>query len=256
LNQIYKAILSILLCIILPSSFATPPLRIGTVLFDPPYVISINQGFEIDLMQQICTGLKTTCTFIPMKYNELFIRLKEEKIDLAMDGLDFYITTNPLNGPFIYSLPYLLSKGQLLILKNNPATQISDLPPQSKIGIVREQGERGSGIFYQFFEKKYAKQFNLVQYTALNQLIADLSRGKIAAAFLDNNQANHWILNGKGLFKALGDPVKVADGIGIAALPENKGLMDEVNQQLTFILNSPAYAQLYDTYIKTLPKRD
>jgi len=242
------------LCLILSNAYAIPPLRIGTVPFDPPYIFSLSQGFEIDLMQRICKGLNTTCEFIPMKYNALFIRLNEQKIDLAMDGIDFYINKNPLNGPYIYSLPYLLSKGQLLIRKKNPATKITDLPPQTKIGIIKEHSERGSGVFFDFFENKYGTQYKLIQFGDVDKLIAALGSAQIVAAFLDNNEANYWILNGNGIFKALGDPIKVADGIGIAANPENTALIAQVNQQLQLILNSPTYVNLYNTYIGTLPR--
>ena len=255
MKSVYKFI-AIALYFLLPSAYAINPLLIGTVEFDPPYVFSMSQGFEIDLMQQICKGLKTTCTFIPMDYNQLFIQLNEQKIDLAIDGLDFYIHNNYLNGPYIYSLPYLLSQGQFIVLKKNPVTKITELPAKTKIGVIREHSARGSGVFFQFLEKKYANQYTWVQYTALEELIDALHDGEIVAAFLDNNEANYWVLNSKGAFKALGNPMSVADGIGIAALPEDRALINQVNQQLQKILISPAYIQLYNTYINTLPSKD
>ena|SRR3990167_170359 len=223
-------------------------IKVGTVLFDPPYVISLNQGFEIDLIKLLCQRIHAHCDLITMKYQALFKALDNGRIDIAVDGIDFYITPNPLNGHYIYSYPYLLSKGQFLVLQSSGIKSIDALPKGSNVGLVQENTIPSQGIFYSFFLAHYTPKFNVVLFADLDSLIAALSNGRINAAFVDNNEANYWELNGGGQFTALGKPIKVADGIGIIALPKNAPLIQQFNQQIKVIEEDQEYLNLYNTY--------
>ncbi|WP_019216672.1 transporter substrate-binding domain-containing protein [Legionella tunisiensis] len=138
----------LLLALLTPCGYAT--IKVGTVTFDPPYVISLNQGFEIDLIKLICQHLNQQCELIPMEYFSLFRELNNNNIDIAIDGIDFYKAPNPLDGHYIFSLPYLLSEGQFLVLKNSGITKVKNLPEGSKVGLIRERINASKGIFYNF----------------------------------------------------------------------------------------------------------
>lgn len=222
-------------------------IKVGTVHFDPPYVLSIDQGFEIDLIKLICQRLKTQCQLIPMERDKLFDELLAGKIDIAIDGIDFFSSNNPLNDQFIYSLPYLPSEAQFLVLKNSPISSVQALPKGSTIGMVRERFESTRGIFFVFFNAIYHDEFKAVLYKNLNALIAALNDGEVDAAFLDVNQANYWILNGE--FKGISKPIPIADGIGIVTVQKNVALLQQINQELMKIGNSQNYIHLYNTYI-------
>lgn len=224
-------------------------INVGTVVYDPPYVISTSQGFEIEFIKLLCSKIKEQCTFLPMNYYELFTALNNKKIDIAVDGIDFYITPNQLNGNYIYSYPYLLSQGQFLVLKNSGIKDLSTLPQGAKIGTVQENKQPDQGIFYDYFMTHYSPKYNLVLFADVESLIAALGTGKISAAFMDENQSNYWSQNMQGQFLELVKPFKVADGIGIMALPSQKKLIQKLNQQIKIIENSPEYIQLYNTYI-------
>ncbi|OGV28312.1 MAG: hypothetical protein A3F18_03210 [Legionellales bacterium RIFCSPHIGHO2_12_FULL_37_14] len=228
-------------------SQAHADLKIGTTYFDPPYVLSTTQGFEIDLMNLICAGLGVKCKFIPMSYNNLFTAITNGQIDLAVDGIDLYVGDNPLNGNFIYSLPYLLSQGQIITLNKNPS--MASLKKGCAVGLVQETNHSGSGIYYTFFQKHYGKKFTIKPYLQIDKLIEALSDGSICAAFIDDNQANYWLIHSNGIFKAISQPEKVADGIGIVANSAEATLIAQINQQIIKIENSPKYIQLYNTYI-------
>lgn len=244
-----QILIALLIYFISSISVVYAKIRVGTVNFDPPYIFSLNQGFEIDLIKLLCQRMNETCNIIPMKYFALFTSLKNDTIDIAIDSIPFFITQDPSNNDYIYSYPYLLSLGQFLILKNNPINSVKDLTKNSKVGVVRESMVANEGVFAVFLISKYDSNFQIILFDDVESLIADLSTGKIAAAFLDNNEANYWALNGDGEFKALGDTMKVSDGIGIMALPKNQLLMNQIDQQLKNIENDKAYINLYNTYI-------
>ena len=236
----------ILFLSISPTSYAT--IKVGTVAFDPPYVISLNQGFETDLIKLLCRHIHRQCSLIPMKYQALFSALENGQIDIAVDGIDFYITPNQLNGHYIYSYPYLLSKGQFLVLQSHGVKSVDALPKGSSVGLVQENTNRSQGIFYSFFMTHYTPKLKITLFPDLDSLIAALSNGRISAAFVDNNEANYWELNGGGKFTTLGKPIKVADGIGVMALPKNAPLIQQLNQQIKVIEGDQEFLNLYNTY--------
>ncbi|HHF7349846.1 TPA: transporter substrate-binding domain-containing protein [Legionella feeleii] len=229
------------------SSFAYADIRVGTVKFDPPYVLSLDQGFEIQLIKLICQRMNQQCTLIQMPYYQLFEELLKGSIDIGIDSIPFYLSS-PDGDPYIYSYPYLLSKGQFVVLRSSKINAIKDIPQGSTVGLVKESGEPGRGLFYRFFVAKYGNTFQVKLFDDIESLISDLSSGNITAVFLDNNEANYWELNGGDQFDALETPMKVADGIGIVALPHNQALINSINQQLISIESGSAYINLYNTY--------
>lgn len=249
MSAITKLFISFIIYLCLPISLVHSNIRVGTVHFDPPYVFSLNQGFDIDLIHLICRDMNTNCELIPMNYLEIFTQLNLGNIDIALDGIDFYTTPNRLNGNYIYSYPYLLSKGQFIALKKDKANSITELSEESYVGLIQEQGDTKNGIFYHFISEKYRNQFKIKLFRSLPKLIEALNESKVSAIFIDDNEANYWVLNSDSKFKNLGKPIKVADGIGIIALEKNADLIAKINIQLKKIENNQEYINLYHTYI-------
>ncbi len=77
----------IILAICLFNTQANALIKIGTVFFNPPYVFSLNEGFDIDLSQMLCKGLQEQCQLIPMDYSALFPALINGTIDIAIGGI-------------------------------------------------------------------------------------------------------------------------------------------------------------------------
>lgn len=227
-------------------------IEVGTVPFDPPYVISRDQGFEIDLMKLICQRLGKTCDFKIMPYTELFTALQKGSIDIAIDSVPFYI--NSKNTPYIYSFPYLPSQGQFLIAKDSKFRTILDIPAGSEVGLVKENGLSGTDIYFQFFIHKFGSHFKIKFFDDIESLIASLSKGKITAAFVDLHEANYWASNGGEQLTKLGHSINVADGIGMVSLPSHKNLINIISKQLVKIENENTYIDLYNTYFDMGPK--
>lgn len=233
-----------LLLLLIYFSLSSPvyaSLRIGTVYFYPPFVMSNNTGFDIQFINKICQNLHETCNLIPMNYNELYSALKMGSIDLAIGGLVTY-SAGPNN--FIYSLPYVLSKGAFLTLKKNSFSSVDNL--QGKVGIVK--GSQDGDVFYDYLKSQYHGQFDIVQYDDMDALIAALSNGDISAAFTHESTVLYWNLNGGGQFKTLTKPTMVGQGIAIIALPKNAKIVGEINQQIKQIEQENFYLDLYATY--------
>lgn len=227
-------------------SFSTSPayadLKVGTVFFYPPFVMSIGEGFDIELIQTLCQRIQENCQLIPMDFNQLFTALDSGKIDIAIGGIT--ISKDKL-AKYIFSLPYMLSKGEFLILKNNPTKSINELQG-SKVGIIK--GLQDGGLFYNYLLTHYDGQFQILQYDDMEDLITALNSGEITAAFTHESTTLYWTQNGGDQFKTLGNPMLVGDGIAIMALPNNAPLIQQINQQLQKMEQDNSYLNLYNTY--------
>lgn len=224
------------------SSMSYAHITIGTLMFKPPYILSPNNGFDIDLAELLCERLEEQCSYIPMGMNALYKRLDEGKIDLAMGGIPI---SYALKINFIFSLPYMLSKGQFLVLNENPIDSVNGLQGQT-VGVLRNI--LNGGVFYNYLLNHYQKLFQINMYENIEDILADLNNHTIAAAFLDRSSVNYWDQEGGKQFKPLGAINTIGNGIAILALPKNKKLIDRINVILKAIENDDTYFKLYDIY--------
>lgn len=218
-------------------------LKVGTVLFEPPFIMSPTQGFDIDLMKLLCIRLKEKCTIIPMDFNKLFSALDSGQVDLAIGGI---VISDERKKKFIFSTPYLLSKAQFLILSKNKTITSVDALAKSNVGVIK--GEEEGGTFYNYLIDNHAEQFKVIEFNDMEDIINALTDGSISAAFLHKSTANYWIENGGGQFQDLGKDMLLGDGLGIMALSANIKLIQRLNQQLIDIEKGNSYLNLYNMY--------
>ncbi|MDI9819789.1 MULTISPECIES: transporter substrate-binding domain-containing protein [unclassified Legionella] len=238
----YRFLFSLLTAFLLYVSTANAEIKIGTVIFDPPFIISLDQGFDIDLIHALCKRCSLDCQLVPMDFNQLFPALESGEIDAAIGGITI---TPDRRTRYIFSLPYVLSKGAFLVLKNSSINSLADLKGK-KIGVLK--GEQDSSVFSDYLNQHYPNVFQSTNYNDVEDIIAALSNNTISAAFVHESTAVYWEQNGGGQFRALGNPMLVGDGIGIMSLSKNKGLIQQFNQQIEAMEKDGSYLTLYNTY--------
>ncbi|WP_035918519.1 transporter substrate-binding domain-containing protein [Legionella fairfieldensis] len=222
----------------IPISYAD--IKVGTVFFEPPFVMSIDEGFDIQLMQALCLRIQEKCSFIQMDFHKLFAALNNKTIDLAI-GI---IAITPQDFSRIFSLPYMVSKGQFLILRSSAFKSVNDLIGK-KIGVLK--GGVRKGGFIDYLVQNYSKS-DLEEYPNVEDMISALSNGSIDAVFMEKATASYWKENGEDKFQFLGNDVMIGSGLAIMALPENANLIQRINQQLQNMEKDGSYLSLYKTY--------
>ena len=219
-------------------------LKIGVIFFEPPLVISASQGFHIDLAKKICEGLKQECIIKPMKWDKLFIALDKGDIDLQMG---VYITPERAK-KYIFTIPFLVSKGRLFSLTKNHFTTISQLQGK-KLGTLKEENELG--VFHKYIENTYPNVFNVVDFDDIGNLVTALAENKIQAGLLRAASVDYWLANSSGEFSAIGTSFLLGAGYSLMALPSNQALVNAVDQQLKRIIDSKEYDTIYNMYLNT-----
>ncbi|KTD20914.1 arginine-binding periplasmic protein [Legionella lansingensis] len=240
MKQFRTALLAFFLSLYLPSTYAD--IKVGTVFFDPPFVTSMNQGFDVELILLLCQKINTPCQLMPMDFNKLFPALDNGTIDLAIGGI---VISEARLKKYIFTLPYMLSKGQFLISNKSTLQTLNDLA-REKVGVLK--GEQDSSVFANYLNQNFPGQFTIIDFDDIEDLVNALSTGNIAAAFIHESTALYWQQNGGGQFKLLGTPTIVGEGIAIMTLPQNNQLVQQLNAQLQAIEKDGSYLNLYQTY--------
>lgn len=216
--------------------------KVGTVYFDPPFVMSTGVGFDTDFTRVIFQHLKMPYQLISMNYKQLFTHLDRGQIDLAVGGISI---ANQQMSKYLFSLPYMLSKGQFLTLNANNIKSMADLKG-GDIGVIR--GQEQSDVFYNYLLSHYKGQFDVVEYNDMEDIMSALTDKHIRAAFLHRSTANFWQQNGGNQFQTLGEVIQVGDGIAFMALPKNQALINQINEQIKIMEKDGSYMKLYNTY--------
>lgn len=236
-----KTFFALVFCFFFPfSSYSA--IKIGTLVYDPPFVISAHEGFDIDLSRLLCERMKAQCQLMPMSSKQLYQALQLGKIDMAIAGITI---SSSRKADYIFSLPYMLSKGQFLTLSDSNINSVHDLQG-STVGVIRD--ELSGGVFYNYVTHNYQGQFKINQYDTVEDMFAALSNKTISAVFLYRSDVNYWNHNGSNMFKPLGPVVTIGGGLAIMALPKNQDLIGQINKLLQQMEQDNTYLGLYKTY--------
>ncbi|MBA2655804.1 MAG: transporter substrate-binding domain-containing protein [Tatlockia sp.] len=222
-------------------SLSQAQLKIGVMFFDPPLVMSPIQGFNVDLANRICKGLQEKCLILPMVWSELFIALDKGEVDLLMG---VFITPQRAQ-KYLFSLPYMTSRGRFIVLSANNISNFSQLKGR-KIGTLKE--ELNTGIFFNYLQANYSDYFQINNYRDIGLLLTSLSNNSIQAALLHARSVNYWVANTSGIFKTIGQSFPLGGGYSVMALPGKQPLIDKISQQLKLIKDSGEFAKIYGTY--------
>lgn len=226
------------------STLSHSTVRIGTLVYNPPFVISSSEGFDIDLSHLLCSRLKIKCQLIPIKNTkQLYQALENGQVDLVIAG----VTISPARQKdHVFSLPYMLSKGQFLTLKDQSHINSEADLEGSTVGVIKD--ELSGGVLYAYVLNKYQGKLKVNQYDTVENMFAALSNKTISAVFLYRSDVNYWNHNYGNLFKTLGPVVTLGEGIAIMAQSKNSNLIDRINKVLQQIEQDDTYLALYKTY--------
>jgi len=229
---------TLFLVLLLASNFAHAVVKVGYPFFNPPFVISKGEGFDIELIHLVCAKLPEGCSYFPAEYSKVLAALVEGSVDIAIGG--FTMSTNG-GSNFVYSTPYKISSGQFIALTSSGTKAISDIK-NVKVGCITDS------TFEDYLVSSYSQQMQVTPFTNLVQLINALVNGDIKAAFLDQAVTDYWIAHNYGQFSLVGKPLLTGSGYAIVAEPKNLDLIKRINKILDLIEKNGEYAKLYDAY--------
>ncbi|KTC97101.1 arginine-binding periplasmic protein [Legionella geestiana] len=246
MKHAWKRFISLWVACLCASTMAHADLKVGVMFFDPPLVMSANQGFHVDLANKICQGLQEKCVIVPMVWEELFTALDNGKIDLIMG----VFPTPERVQKYLFSIPYLPSNGRIIVLSRLAIDRVTQLKGQ-EVGILRE--ETGAGVFAEYVQAAFPGLFQVIKYKDIETLLESLADDTVQAALLHETAVNYWVANSRGIFSMLGNPFPLGGGYSIMTLPNSQALITRIDAQIRLLKSNGVFDKLYSTYFGGFP---
>ena len=173
----------------------TPPKKLTLAVLDTYYPLSYvsketgeRMGFDFEIAKGICEQMKTHCKIIPLKFNDILVKLKNKEIDVAVAGL----STTPERREYLsFSESYFRTRP--IFITNDPkigSIERTD-PKRLHVGVLRNSTQyhrlvrdfAGKGLDIRTFESN-----------------ADVLKA------LQNHEINLWLLDGISAYSLLRAP--------------------------------------------------
>ena len=223
-------------------------LVIGTDQINPPMARKTDSsshfiGFEVDIMNEICSRLRLICSYKAVVANQIIPKLQSKEIDLAISTI--IIPNIKLEG-FIFSLPYLPSNGQFMTLQSSSIknfVEISNKTIGVSLGAFEENLIKDMQLKHIFNSKLKIKG-----YRNMAELLSALNTHKVDTIFANKVSLDYWYRNNSSLYRFVGTPVQTGNGYGILATEKYQPLIDDINKTIHQIMADGTYDMLYERY--------
>jgi polar amino acid transport system substrate-binding protein len=198
-------------------------------------------GFDIDLLNAAAEAEGFTVEFRNTAWEGIFAGLAAGEFDAVISSVTI---TDERKQTMDFSEPYI-NAGQVLVVRGDlqGVTKLQDLQGQSAGAQIGTTGameiEKVTGV-------------TLRTYDEIGLAFEDLANGRIAGVVADTPVAADFALqnpNYKGNLKIVGEPF-TEEYYGIAVQKGDTQTLEAINRGLKKILNTPAYDQIVDKWLR------
>ncbi|HUL09563.1 MAG TPA: transporter substrate-binding domain-containing protein [Candidatus Acidoferrum sp.] len=206
-------------------------------------------GFEVDLMDALCTQMKAKCELVPVAWEGIIPALQEKKIDVIFSSMSI---TEKRKQVIDFSDKYYQTPGMFIGAK---ATKV-DLCPET--GICKDWmkgkviGVQVSTTHAAYAQKAFGDVAEIKTYDKQDNANADLVAGRLDIALADSVALLDFLNSdqGKDLEKkalAPADPI-FGEGVGAGVRKEDTALRQKINAAIKAVRDDGTYKKLNDKY--------
>ena len=217
-------------------------LIIGALPFNAPFSNQIDNrghfvGFDIELMNHICERINARCLYKGASITQLFTSIKIRQMDLAIGGL---IITKQRQESYLFSMPYLMSYGNFVVLNKSNIKSINDLY-HKKIGVLK------GSVYQRMVMQHFGSNVTIIPYPLMPDILSALVDKQVDAVLIDQAPAKYWTTKENNL-KILGKPMHTGSGYAIMTNKKNTKLIREINSAILNMEQDGSYLKLYNEY--------
>jgi ABC-type amino acid transport substrate-binding protein len=198
------------------------------------------EGFDIDLMDQICKELNLTPTYTNMDFYSIILAVQTNKYDCSISAFTILAERQK---SIDFSDPYYENKGQAICTKPNSTIKApADLAGKkiaAQTGTVGEQAVRNiTGV----------NAADIKSYTTMPDVMLALKKGEVDAAAGDYAVMYPYVKNYPGDYVFAPTFLSELEYFGIVINKEDKGLTAGINEALKRIKEDGRYQTIYDKW--------
>ena len=234
------------------SSYAALPetVRIGTDTTYAPFSSKDAKGdfvgFDIDLGNEMCKRMQVKCTWVASDFDALIPSLKAKKIDVIMSSLSI---TEKRQQEIAFTDKLYAADSRLVVAKSSDIQPTLESLKGKRVGVLQGTTQETYGN-----EHWAPKGIEIVSYQGQENIYADLTAGRIDAAFQDEVAASEGFLKtpvGKD-YKFGGPSIKDVKlfgvGTGMGLRKEDNELREALNKAFAEMRADGTYDKLAKKY--------
>jgi arginine transport system substrate-binding protein len=198
-------------------------------------------GFDIDIMNALCTQMKAQCTIENAPFDSLIPSLNVGKYDAIIAAMAI---TAQRQKVVSFTDAYYQDTASFIAKKSAHLK----LDPASLKG--KTIGVQGDTTFYQYLKATYGKNIKINTYKSQESAFSDLSNGRIDLVMGDTPLNAVWLKQDKNtqdytyVGKPIDDVTYFGTGNGIAVKKSNSKLLTQLNNALAAIKKNGEYQKI------------
>lgn len=203
------------------------------------------KGWEIELMDAVCTEMKEKCSIVESSWDGLIPALTAKKLDVIWASMS--ITDERLK-TIDFTNKYYKTPSKLIGPKDQkPGATVEDVKGKT-IGV------QVATIQSEYFNKHFAKQADQKTYQTLDEALQDLASGRIDYVFADSIVLNEFLNSptGKDCCADMGNVADDTDvlglGVGGGLRKEDTELKKKLNDAIAAVRASGKYDEISKKY--------
>ena len=196
-------------------------------------------GFEIDLGNAVCVELKAKCEWVIQAWDGIIPGLLARKYDAIFSSMSI---TEERAKQVLFSEGYY-NTPSAWFGKKDSAINVSD---KASLKGKRVGVQRGT-THDTYISEQFADTVEVKRYTTADDMVLDLSGGRLDLVFVDFPVGESTILKDAS-FATIGEMVKLGDGIAAAFRPRDTELAEKFNQALRKLKSDGTYDQIMKKY--------
>lgn len=203
------------------------------------------EGFEVDLINEICKRLKpSTCQIKETAWDGIIPALTSKKIDVIFASMSI---TDERKKTIDFSIPYYNTPAAIAARKDSKIDNTAESIKGKTIGV------QTATIHQNYANKYFAALATIKIYNTQDEANADLAAGRIDATIADSAALEPFIAENKDLelkgFYPKDDPI-FGNGVGAGLRKSDTKLKARIDDAIRAIYKDGTYATLEKKYFK------
>jgi len=213
-------------------------MRVGSDLNFPPFEFiedGVEQGFDIDLMNEIGVRLGVTVEYVNASFDTIFQQLAAGEFDAIVSAITI---TEERAQTISFSDPYFEATQALVVPMDSPISGVGDLAEQE---VGAQAGTTGLEYATENFTESTITEFP--EYPAA---FASLETGGIDAVLADLPAADEAVRRSDAL--QIVEEIDTDEQYGIGVQQDNDALLEAINDALADIIADGAYERIFSEW--------
>jgi glutamine transport system substrate-binding protein len=202
-------------------------------------------GFDVDFVKAVGKAAGYNVNVEHVGWDPVFVEIKGKTADAAISAITI---TDDRKQTYDFSIPYFLSKNEILVPKSSDIKSAQDL--KGKVVAV-QNGTTGQDAVEAIIGKNNDK---LKKFENNNLAILELKNGGAAAVVADNTVVETYVKNNPNdNFKFIEDDAAFKKEFYGIMFPKGSKLKAEFDKAIKKVIDDGTYVKLYKQWFKTEP---